>query len=310
MNTQPKIAILLATYNGAEYLSAQLDSILAQTYSNYIVVMRDDCSSDKTIAILQNYQLRYPDKFHLVTAETTNKGASASFSCLIEYTLDHKEPLGLQAAYMMFCDQDDVWFVDKIEREVSAMLTAEAGNLKMPVLIHSDLEVVSEKLEQIAPSFIHYQGLEIERNCFNNMVISNLVTGCTTLINESLAVKASPVSKQAIMHDWWLALVAAAFGKVVFLDQPLVHYRQHSRNTIGAKEFAKLPAVSMSLLQRLLTRKPNDHLFEVARQAREFQDRFGAQLTLHQRNGLRIATGLRVRTGILQRILYRVARRY
>lgn len=310
MNEQPKIAILLATYNGSRFLAAQLDSVLTQTYRDCILVVRDDCSTDGTRNILDRYQAAHPDRLHLLEPDRVNRGASASFSYLLEYVLEHKQSLGLDSAYMMFCDQDDVWYSDKVERQVRVMLAAEAGNTQLPVLVHSDLEVVTEALEQIAPSFTRYQGLESQRNQFCQIVISNLVTGCTAFINEALARKASPVSAQAIMHDWWLALVAAAFGKLVFIDTPLVHYRQHGRNTIGAKEHAKLPAISLTLWQRFFSREPNAHLFEVARQAQEFQRRYGEQLNPRQRTGLRASAAMQVRSGILQRLCYRVARRF
>lgn len=310
MNQPPKIAILLATYNGSAFLPAQLDSILAQTHHDFVLVVRDDCSSDDTRATLDRYQEAHPEKIHLLPADSSNRGASGSFSFLLEYVLEHKQELCLNQAYMMFCDQDDVWYDNKVECELQAMLEAEAGNTERPVLVHSDLEVVSESLALIAPSFTRYQGLETHRNQFCNIVISNLVTGCTALINEALAVKACPVSKQAIMHDWWLALVAAAFGKLVYLDTPLVYYRQHGRNTIGAKEHAKLPMLDLSLWQRLFTRKPNEHLFEVARQARAFLQCYGGQLSRRQRMGLRVSAAMHVRVGILQRLYYRLARRF
>ncbi len=310
MMQQPKIAILLATYNGDRFLSAQLDSILAQSYGNYVLVVRDDCSSDATFTILQRYLAAHPTKICLLPADATNLGASGSFSCLLNHVLEHKHKLGLEHAYMMFCDQDDVWHEHKIGIEVEAMLKAEAGNPQIPVLVHSDLEVVSESLTLIAPSFTRYQGLEIQRNQFNNIVISNLVTGCTALINEALAWQACPVSRQAIMHDWWLALVASAFGKLVYLDTPLVRYRQHGSNTIGAKEHAKLPVLNLSLWQRIFTRKPNEHLFEVARQARAFLQQYGNRLSLRQRIGLRVSGVMKVRIGILQRLSFRLARRF
>ena len=310
MSEQPKIAILLATYNGGKYVAAQLDSLLAQTYSNFVVVVHDDGSTDDTLAILQQYSSRHRDRFHLLPPDGVKKGASGSFSFLLEYTLAHKETLGLAQAYMMFCDQDDVWFANKVQQQMIAMQAAEAGDPALPVLVHSDLEVVSEDLQLIAPSLARYQGLETTRNEFCNLVISNLVTGCTALLNEALARAASPVSTQAIMHDWWLALVASAFGKLVFLDMPLVHYRQHSRNTIGAKEHAKLPRVSLSLLQRVLTRQPNTHLLEVARQARAFSQIYGARLDWRQRMGLNVSAAMRIRVGIVQRLCYRVARRF
>lgn len=310
MSESPQLAILLATYNGSRFLAPQLDSILAQTCQDFVIVVRDDGSTDDTRLILDRYKAAHPQKFHLLEPDSVNRGASGNFSCLLEYVLDHRQALGLERAYMMFCDQDDIWYEHKIEQEMTAMLEAEAGAADLPVLVHSDLEVVSDTLVQIAPSFIRYQGLETRRNQFSNLVISNLVTGCTALVNEALALKACPVPKQAIMHDWWLALTAAAFGKLVFLDTPLVHYRQHGSNTIGAKQHVKLATSNLTLWQRLFTRKPNAHLHEVARQAQAFQQRFGRQLSWRQRNGLRVSAAMDVRVGILQRLYYRVARRF
>ena len=327
MISQPKIAILLSTYNGAKYLREQLDSLLQQSYSNTVLIVRDDGSTDTTTELISQYYTEHEKKIHWIPGDGENLGASGSFSFLIEYVLANKELLELDSAYMMFCDQDDIWFEDKIEKQVSVMLKAEqetqseeedgtqnekqneTQNKPMPLLIHSDLQVVSEQNQAIARSLISYQGLEIERNRFTNMIISNLVTGCTAMINEALAVKAVPVSKKAIMHDWWLALVAAAFGKVIFLDTPLVHYRQHDSNTIGAKEFVKPMPSSRSFWQRVFGRKPNDHLTEVAQQALEFRQRFGAKLSFRENLCLRLAAGMSTQIGIVQRIFYRLARR-
>lgn len=314
MSANPKIAILLSTFNGAKFLQEQLDSLLSQTYSNIIIVIRDDGSFDPTPDITSYFAESHGDKVHIVENNKRNLGASASFSFLIEYVLEKKSELGLDEAYMMFCDQDDIWHKDKIEQQVNSMLEVE--NVKSrddatpPILIHTDLQVVSEENESIAGSLIQYQGLEIERNRFANMVISNLVTGCTALINESLARKAIPVSSHAIMHDWWLALVAAAFGRVVFLDKPLVHYRQHGSNTIGANEFVKPQPASLSLWRKVFAREPNEHLYEVARQAADFRQRFGSQLSFRENLGLRISACMSVRIGIMQRIFYRIARRF
>lgn len=309
MNEQPKIAVVLATFNGGEYLSAQLDSILAQTHQNYILVARDDCSSDNTLEILDRYLVQHPGVMHLLPPDSINRGASASFSCLLEYVLDHKLELGLDIAYIMFCDQDDVWYENKMELELEAMLKAEAGRTDQPVLVHSDLQVVSESLAPIAASFTRYQGLEMHRNKFGNIVISNLVTGCTALINEALALKARPVSRQAIMHDWWLALVAAAFGKLVYLDTPLVDYRQHGSNTIGAKEYIRKPMKKGSILGSIVRSKSNTHLFDVARQARAFEIRYRKFLSFKMRLSLLVAGAMGIRIGLCQRALYLLARR-
>lgn len=322
MNTKPKIAVLLSTYNGEKFLAEQLDSILNQSYDRFLVVVRDDGSSDGTIDILRKYRDANLDKFHLVKQDNVNRGASGSFSFLIEYALAKKIELGLGMAYMMFCDQDDIWYANKIENQVSAMLKAEqeaigkedidpkvvSSNI-MPILIHSDLQVVSEQNVAIASSFVKYQGLEVQRNRFQNLVVSNLVTGCTALINEALAEKAVPVPDNAIMHDWWMALVATAFGKLIFLDEPLVRYRQHGNNAIGAKEFIHPTLVSRSFWQRIFARKTNEHLIEVAIQAAHFRQRFGKQLSRQQNMSLRISGIMKVRSGIGQRVAYRIIRR-
>ena len=313
MITDPKIAILLSTYNGTKYLEEQLDSILNQTYSNYVIVARDDGSYDDTIQLLNKYAKKFTDKFHLLEQDLLNLGASGSFSYLIEYVLENKQSLGLESAYMMFCDQDDIWSLEKIHKQIDEMLKVEkqqTGTKPIPVLIHSNLRVVSEEKSLIAESFVHYQGLEIERNRFTNLVISNVVTGCTVFINEALARKAVPVSKEAIMHDWWLSLVASAFGKLVFIDAPLVSYRQHDTNAIGAKEFVKSTPVDRSFWQKTLGCKSNAHLSEVARQAADFRNRFGQELTTHDNIGLQISSCMGTKVGILQRIFYRIARRF
>ena len=311
MSIYTKIAVLLSTYNGEKFLGEQLDSLLAQSHKNFILVVRDDGSRDRTVSILESYAGDYPERIHLISRDGVNMGASASFAFLADYVLKNKELLGLKSIYMMFCDQDDTWFPEKIEKLLEAMLATEAdSDSTLPIIVHSDLEVVSEQNTVIAKSLINYQGLEIGRNSFPNLVISNLVTGCTALINEPLAEKAIPIPEKAIMHDWWLALVASAFGKLVYLDIPLVHYRQHGNNTIGAKEFTKESVVSMSLWSRILARKSNEHLIEVSNQAAEFNRRYGSQLSGRERLSLRLCIAMGIKIGIVQRLMYRLARRF
>jgi glycosyltransferase involved in cell wall biosynthesis len=311
MSVQTKIAVLLSTYNGEKFLAEQLDSLLAQSHKSFILVVRDDGSHDRTVSILESYASAHSERIRLLPRDGENLGASAGFAFLVDYVLNNKESLGLTSSYMMFCDQDDTWYPQKIEKQLALMLATEAGNDSvLPILVHSDLEVVSEQNAVIAKSLINYQGLEIQRNSFPNLVISNLVTGCTALINESLAEKALPIPENAIMHDWWLALVATAFGKLVYLDSPLVHYRQHGNNTIGAKELTKVSVVSMSLWGRILARKPNEHLIEVSIQAAEFNRRYGSQLSGRERLSLRLCIGMGIKLGIVQRLMYRLARRF
>ena len=313
MSENPKIAVLLATYNGGRYLAKQLDSILNQSYQNFLIVVRDDGSTDSTVALLEDYIDRHDGKVHLLVADNINRGASGSFSCLIEYVLANKQALGLDEAYMMFSDQDDLWFEDKIEKQIIEMLAAERTNSEAdpaPVLVHCDLQVVSEQNVLISESFVRYQGLEIARNSFPNLLVSNLVTGCTAFINESLARQAVPVAKQAVMHDWWLALVAAAFGQLIYLDMPLVSYRQHDNNTIGAREYIKPVPLRRTFWRKVFDRNSNEHLSDIARQARTFKQRFGKQLTIRNKFCLRVTACMSFRVALLQKILFRIARRF
>lgn len=310
----PRVAILLSTFNGDKYLEEQLDSLLVQTYSNFVVVVRDDGSSDNTVEILNRYCSTHPAHFHLVSAQNDqqanrNLGASGGFSYLMKYALNNKQALGLQTAYLMFCDQDDVWFRDKIEQQMKCMLQVEAENSdSTPILVHSDLQVVAADKSLISRSMARYQGLETSRNKFVHIAISNLVTGCTALLNEHLATKALPVPENAIMHDWWLAMVATSFGKLEFMDQPLVYYRQHGSNTIGAKEHDVGTASRLRRIARALSLAPNKHLQEVAKQATAFTERYGQELTQDNKEGLDRAEKLSNSIGIFQRIAFRRAR--
>ncbi len=238
---------------------------LGKDYREFILLVRDDGSGDDTVNILADYAIRYPEKMLNSARRGWQPGCQRQLSRLMQYALEQRAELKLDSLYLMFCDQDDTWYEDKIARQVNAMVSSEAElTVPTPVLVHSDLQVVASDNTPIAESLADYQGLETGRNRFANMVISNLVTGCTALINEPLARRALPVPSEAIMHDWWLALVASAFGKVVYLDTPLIHYRQHGNNTIGAKERDAQGVGSLGFWRKVFGPAANEHLIEVA----------------------------------------------
>jgi glycosyltransferase involved in cell wall biosynthesis len=302
----PRVAVLLSTYNGEKYLAEQLDSLLKQSYKNLILVVRDDGSRDRTLDVIHSYLARFPDTFHRVEGDGQNLGACCSFSFLVQYVLEHKKELGLEKAYMMFCDQDDVWAENKVELEMRSMQKIEAGNMETPVLIYSDLKVVTDSRKLISESFICYQGLNIERNGFKYILLSNLVTGCTALINEPLAKQSIPIPSSAIMHDWWMALVASAFGRMVLINQPLVEYRQHTANTIGAIEYKRTPRSFKESMLRIVRTKPDPLLAELAHQAKAFLIRHRFQLGLANKIRLRVLSAMHIRSNFLQKVLIRL----
>ena len=129
-------------------------------------------------------------------------------------------------------------------------LELEYGNI--PLLVHTDLEIVDSALQPISPSMWEYENILPYKNTFNRLLIQNTITGCTAMINRALAKKSSSIPNSAIMHDWWLGLVASQFGQIGYISMPTIKYRQHARNTIGVKRFRiNLIWITCSVLYRL-----------------------------------------------------------
>lgn len=226
-----KLVILLSTYNGTPYLEDFLTSLEQQTYHNWDLIVRDDGSSDDTLVILQ----KFSDKINKVSIlkDKQNLGAKKSFSTLVNVALQSQE----QYKYIMFADQDDIWLPDKIEKTYLKMKEFESQYDPFPLLVHSDVSVVDEKLNVIASSFWSYQHIDPTRDRLNHLLLHNIVTGCTVMVNRILAEKVKTIPDEAIMHDWWMAMVASAFGKIAYIDESLMLYRQHGTNDTGAKNY-------------------------------------------------------------------------
>lgn len=227
-----KIEILLASYNAEKYIVPQIDSILNQSYEKVSIIISDDGSTDKTLNILRNFRDKH-ENITLIQNNSENKGHLGNFSYLSSYAKKGS------ADYFCFSDQDDVWHSDKLTvlMEKMALLEKKHGK-KTPILVHSDLRVVNSNLEEIAPSFIRYQGLpNPAKHQFSKLLLQNIVTGCALMINRALLEKATPIPEEALVHDWWFALCAKYFGILYYIDTPLIDYRQHGLNSIGAISF-------------------------------------------------------------------------
>ena len=216
------VEILLATYNAEKYLPTLLDSVYNQDYENFVLTVSDDGSTDSTIQILNSYKEKFGKMNILKNCE--NLGAKGNFKRLIE---------NASGDYIMFADHDDKWLSDKISTTLAAMQAAESV-LDAPILVHTDLSVTDADLNITAPSFVRSQNFNMGRNKFNDFLAQNTVTGCAMMMNSKLLTLCKRMPKDALMHDWWAALTASAFGKVVFLDVPTILYRQHGDNQVGA----------------------------------------------------------------------------
>ncbi len=260
------IAIVLAVYNGSRFLAEQLDSLVAQSETAWDLYVRDDGSSDQSLNILAAYTVR-DARFHLLSDGLGNLGVTNNFAILM--TLNALA----SHSYIAFSDQDDVWLGHKLSSLMQMMRKMEDQYPGMPLLVYSDMSVVDVNLNLIFPSFMKYQGIKHEASDpLRVLLTQNFVAGCTIMVNRRLLDIALPIPEKVLMHDWWLALCAAVFGYIGYIDKPLVKYRQHGNNEVGAKPVQDvLNPVSGKWCQRWL--EGRDNLFRSMKQAQCLAER-------------------------------------
>jgi len=266
-----EIAILLTSYNGEKYMRELLHSLETQTNTKFDLYIRDDGSSDETIAIIEAFRSQSPFLVTLLP-RGENLGAAQNFAALLQYVLK-KKPY----RYFMFCDQDDVWLPEKVEITYKAMKKIEDINPDTPILIHTDLQVTDEELNLLHPSYWAYQHIDPSYDSLNRLLIQNVITGCTVMINLPLAEITNEIPETAIMHDWWIGLAAAAFGRIEPLPLSTVSYRQHDKNDTGATAY-NLTAITAKALSLF-----SFSFDKYTRQARSFLEIFGDRLSEEQK---------------------------
>jgi len=229
MDQDRTVQVLLASYNGEKYIAEQIDSILNQDYQHFTLTVRDDGSTDRTLSIVTEFASRYPQKIR-VLANNGEKGlgASLNFGRLLD---------AVDGSYFMFCDQDDVWFRDKISRSVEAITGLETqGGKDVPLLVFSDLEVTDNKLNVLHPSFWELRKLDPAMAfSYEELIANNVIAGCTILFNRAARQLALPIPANRFLHDQWIGFHVAYYGKLSFLKEPTLFYRQHEKNEMGAR---------------------------------------------------------------------------
>lgn len=220
-----KVNILMATYNGEKFLAQQIESIQKQTFKEWNLLIRDDGSSDKTCDIIRNFTAKDSRICFINENEHHNLGVIKSFFMLVNYEV---------ADFYFFSDQDDVWLPEKLSVSLEA---AKHKASDVPLLVYTDLKVVNQELNILQDSMIRAQSHHANTTLLPELT-ENTVTGGTMMINHALAEKWF-TPNDILMHDWFLALLAASLGEIIYLDLPTQLYRQHDNNVLGARTMDK-----------------------------------------------------------------------
>lgn len=230
MPKQPTIHILLATHNGGRYLEQQLGSIARQTYTSWTLTVSDDCSTDNTLLIVEQFAKQVHQQVAVLRGP--NQGSSTANFCHLIAQASNDNPQDLYA----FCDQDDVWYDDKLLRAANWHARYQQHAVR---LYCGRTQFVNKELKPIglSPNIKHPPS-------FGNALVQNIASGNTMVFSHAvLQSQKSVLPDQSVWHDWTTYLVATALGGLVRFDmEPCLYYRQHDGNVIGSNDslFAKL----------------------------------------------------------------------
>lgn len=263
-----KIQILLSTYNGELYLEEQLNSIINQNYRQIEILVRDDGSKDTTVDVLNRYDEQDNIKLKIVSGH--NIGVINSFFYLLKNA-------NSEADYFCFCDQDDVWFPDKIERAVNYLRSKD--DLE-PAMYFTSTKLTDGNLNPLR----NWPSNPRKAPSFYNALIQNIAPGVTIMINKKardLLVKKSVNTEHVLMHDWWTYLCVSAFGEIYYEESPSVFYRQHGNNVVGGEHsFADKARKKWSSFKK---HRGERLLFK---QAKEFARLYGEELEVTKKQQL------------------------
>lgn len=235
-----KVHIIMAAYNGEAYIKEQIMSIRENTYTDWMLWIFDDGSTDNTPEVVKKLVEEDTERIHYIINDT-NKGVTLNFLEGVKTVAGYNgvwNETGAINQYFMFCDQDDVWMPDKIEKTLKTMKRFEKKySSKLPLVIYTDAMIADENLCALAPSFHKSNHLNTAKVDLGHILMENKLIGCTMMFNSALVKKLTVLPTHARYHDWWIGLLGAAFGHIVYLPHPTIYYRQHERNVVGNQDF-------------------------------------------------------------------------
>jgi glycosyltransferase involved in cell wall biosynthesis len=242
-----KIVILMATYNGEKYVSAQIKSILEQTYNNFDLIIRDDGSTDKTISIIKSIIERNDKKnIYLLKNKSSKHGQLKNFANLFNYAKDKYK-------YIMFSDQDDIWYKNKIQISLDAI--KKKGDT--PTLIYTNYINwnMKDKTKNIAYSYI-------PECTFERLFVQNWTMGCTYLLNKGMIKQIENIPDGVDNHDYWIALVSSLNNNIEYLPQVTMEHRLHANNVTGRENSKSFKNRAIRLYTELINRSGRNKVYK------------------------------------------------
>lgn len=220
------VTILMATYNGANYIKNQILSLQQQKYNNWQLYIQDDGSKDQTITIIKEMMV-FDSRIHLVDSDYYGKGTGRNFLSLVKCS---------NSDYTIFCDQDDIWLENKISDMVKFADSLSLGSCNSPSIVYADGYAFSDTTGEIDFSGIshnHADGLK------DFLFFNGGYQGCSIMFNRAMADFLIGYNGYIHLHDDIVSLAAHSLGQVHFLPKKLMLYRQHSNAVTGIKSFKK-----------------------------------------------------------------------
>lgn len=241
-----EIAICLAAYNGEKYLKQQIESIIVQSNQNWKLYIRDDGSCDGTCDIIKRFVKQYPEKIIWVKSGSSTRSFSKNFMSTLKYATSKSEH-----QYFMFCDQDDVWFSDKIEESLRKLKKIQDGE-DDPALVYTDGVLVDSDLNVIADSVAAYRHYNYENVSLQKAILFGYANGCTMLWNRGLNNLIRFDVDLEMYHDKQISLLAASCGKKGYLNKPTMLFRTHAKNESSshnkAQNILSVPKLAYNML--------------------------------------------------------------
>jgi glycosyltransferase involved in cell wall biosynthesis len=278
------IDVVVPTYNCSQWIDDFMGSLLKQDYNTWRVITRDDGSTDDTVERVLAWSKRLGNKMVVVSnPDKLNLGPVGSYNLLLEAST---------AQWTMLADPDDIWKKTKISLTYKAMVEAEQiDGSKKPIVIFTDAEVIDDHGQPLAESYWKWSRLKPELSSFlHRMIVESAALSSTMMINRAAINLALPIVGSYAFQDWWLALVACAFGRVIHLKEKTISYRRHSSNDSEVP----LTASSIGIVRNVFVARQRVEklLRELAPQATGFLQRFRTKLSLSDVAALEAAARL------------------